>query len=237
MMNHESAGFKAILFDFHNTLFRFPSDAAWVRASADACGIPMTGSQAEALAVRIDKARLLPEVVTLEQEHDLSPQAHRRATTLWLRLAGLPGPLVDALYGHLVAPASWQPFADAEPALRELRHMGIAVGVLSNTGWDLRETFAYHGLRKYVKEFTLSCEIGLRKPDSSIFRLACANLGVDPRLTLMIGDNPSTDGGCVDAGLSGYLMPPPRDGQLRGLSAVLRLVGVTAGKDEAKLNL
>jgi HAD superfamily hydrolase (TIGR01549 family) len=237
MVNRKSVGFEAVLFDFHNTLFRFQSDATWIRASADTYGMPMTDSQAASLAVRIDNARRLPEVVALEREHDLSPQAHRRSTTVWLRLAGLPSQLVDALYERLVAAMSWQPFADVEPVLRELRHIGIAVGVLSNTGWNLRETFAYHRLRNYVDEFTLSCETGLRKPDSAIFRHACASLSADPFRTLMIGDNPGTDGGCVTAGLSGYLLPPPRAGQLRGLAAVLRLVGVTAGEDETKLNL
>jgi hypothetical protein len=29
--------FEAVLFDYHDTLFRFESDDAWLRASADAC--------------------------------------------------------------------------------------------------------------------------------------------------------------------------------------------------------
>lgn len=236
MASSGGAGIHAVLFDFHNTLFHFLSDAVWLKVSADACGMPITGPQAEALAIRINNARRLPDVVALERTQDLSPQAHRQATAVWLRLAGLPNTLADALYEQLVAPASWQPFADVAPVLRELHRAGIAVGVLSNTGWDLRDSFVQHGLLKYVSEFTLSCEIGLRKPDSAIFRHACAALGADPRVTLMVGDNPGTDGGCVAAGLSGYLIASPRDDLSRGLAAVLRLVGVTAGKDEAEPN-
>jgi HAD superfamily hydrolase (TIGR01549 family) len=228
MAGTDGARFHAVLFDFHNTLFHFLSDATWLLAGADACGMPMTAPRAQALAVRIDDARRLPDVVALEREQDLSPRSHRRAVATWLRLAGLPGPLADALYEQLVAPASWQPFADAAPVLRELRRAGIAVGVLSNTGWDLRDTFTHHGLQQYVSEFTLSCELGMRKPDSSIFRHACDALGADRRLTLMVGDNPGTDGGCVTAGLSCYLLALPCDDVQRGLSAVLRLVGVTA---------
>jgi len=172
--------------------------------------------------------------MAMGREQDLSPQAHRRATARWLRMAGVPGALADALYEELTAPASWQPFADTAPVLRALHRADVAVGVLSNTGWDLRDSFARHGLAKYVNEFTLSCEMGLRKPDIAIFRHACATLGADPRVTLMVGDNPGTDGGCVKAGLSGYLLAPPRDDLPRGLSAVLRLVGVTAEMHEAE---
>jgi FMN phosphatase YigB (HAD superfamily) len=218
---------EAVLFDYHDTLFRFEGDDVWLRAGAHACGMTMTDPQVRALAVRIDEARRLPEVLTMGQGRDLSPEAHRRATTGWLRLAGLAEPLVDALYERLVTPVCWQPFADAAPVIRGLCHVGIAVGVLSNTGWDLRETFVHYGLRQYVTAFTLSSEIGLQKPASAIFKRACADLGADPGATLMVGDNPGTDGGCVAAGLPAYLMPPVRDSQVRGLSAVLRLADVT----------
>jgi FMN phosphatase YigB (HAD superfamily) len=218
---------EAVLFDYHDTLFRFEGDAAWLRGGADACGMVITDPQVRALALRIDEARRRPEVLAANQECDLSQQAHRWATTGWLRLAGLPGPLVDALYERLVRPACWRPFTDSAPVIRRLCQAGIAVGVLSNTGWNLRETFAHYGLGQYVTAFTLSCEIGLQKPDSEIFRRACAELGADPHATLMVGDNPGTDGGCVAAGLSGYLLPPPGDGEVRGLSAVLRLADVT----------
>jgi FMN phosphatase YigB (HAD superfamily) len=155
---------EAVLFDYHDTLFRFEGDAAWLRAGADACRMAITDSELRALALRIDEARRLPEVVAMDSERDLSQAAHRRATTEWLRLAGLPGPLADALYERLMSPACWQPFTDTEPVIRRLCQAGIAVGVLSNTGWNLRETFAHYGLRHYVAAFTLSCEVGDATP-------------------------------------------------------------------------
>lgn len=218
---------EAVLFDYHDTLFRFEGDEAWLRAGTDICAMAMTDEQVRALAIRIDEARRLPEVLAMGKESDLSPEAHRWATTGWLRLAGLPRSLVDTLYGRLVTPVCWQPFTDAARVIRRLCIAGITVGVVSNTGWDLRDTFAYYGLRRYVTAFTLSCELGLQKPDSEIFKHACAELGAKPDTALMVGDNPDTDGGCVTAGLSGYLLPPYGDGQVRGLSAVLRLAGVT----------
>jgi len=42
----------------------------------------------------------------------------------------------------------------------------------------------------------------------------------------MVGDNPLTDGGAVEAGLTAYILPPELDSEARGLEAVLRLVDV-----------
>ena len=232
MASHATASFEAVLFDFHDTLFRFPDDAAWLRAGTAACGWPLDEAQAAVLAGQLARARRLPEVASARRAQDLSPQAHRGATARWLRLAGLPDPLAGAMYEYLVAPDSWQPFADTAPVLRALRDAGIAVGVLSNTGWDLRGTFAHQGLLECVGDFALSCELGLQKPDGAIFERACARLAVHPRRTLMVGDNPQTDGGCVTAGLPGYLLPGRSGAERRGLSAVLRLVGVADEKLE-----
>jgi FMN phosphatase YigB (HAD superfamily) len=222
---------EGVLFDFHETLFRFERDEEWIRTCAEACALPLGSLDVPAMAARIDEARGLPEVLAMGEGRDLSSAAHRRATTGWLRLAGVPEPLVEVLYERLVTPVCWHPYPDCEPVLRTLVERGIAVGVVSNIGWDLRETFEWHGLRKYVSTFALSCELGLEKPGNEIFWAACAALGTRPRATLVVGDNPATDGGCVNAGLAAYLMPSAQFGQARGLSAVLRLAGADGPVD------
>jgi FMN phosphatase YigB (HAD superfamily) len=57
-----------------------------------------------------------------------------------------------------------------------------------------------------------------------VFRDACAGLGVEPAATLMVGDNPLTDGGAAAAGLVVLLLPAPRATGRRGLRHVLSLV-------------
>ena len=61
------------------------------------------------------------------------------------------------------------------------------------------------------------------------FLAACAALGVAPEHALMVGDNPLSDGGAVDAGLPTLLLPVVEPRQRRGLGAVLRLVGLESG--------
>ncbi|MFC0105650.1 HAD family hydrolase [Kibdelosporangium aridum] len=153
--------------------------------------------------------------------------------TSWLRLAGLSEPLIEALYARLVTPDCWFPYADVTRVLSRLAGAGVPVGVLSNTGWDLRDTFERYELRQHVTSFTLSCELGLEKPDPELFLAACASLGAAPERTLMVGDNPATDGGCVAAGLIGYLVPSGAD---HGLGAVLRIAGVQESSPDASAN-
>jgi FMN phosphatase YigB (HAD superfamily) len=57
-----------------------------------------------------------------------------------------------------------------------------------------------------------------------VFEVACDELGVVPAETLMVGNNPLTDGGAIHAGLPTYILPAAVDGSARGLDAVLTLM-------------
>jgi putative hydrolase of the HAD superfamily len=112
--------------------------------------------------------------------------------------------------------------------LQSLRAHGIVVGIVSNTGWDVRAVFAEHGLADAVTSFTLSYEAGFVKPDHHIFDAACASLGLTAADVVMVGDDPTADSGAVRAGIRTLLLPalPPRVDN--GVSAVLSLVGLDA---------
>jgi HAD superfamily hydrolase (TIGR01509 family) len=134
-----------------------------------------------------------------------------------------PG-LSDALYERTVDPGSWEAFPDTAATLRALRERGIPVGVVSDTGFDLRPVFDRLALSSWIDTVALSCENGACKPEPRVFRDACAGLGVEPAATLMVGDNPLTDGGAAAAGLVVLLLPAPPAAGPRGLGHVLALV-------------
>jgi putative hydrolase of the HAD superfamily len=82
-------------------------------------------------------------------------------------------------------------YDDALPALEALRGHGLLLGLVSNTGRDLDEFVAHHGL-------DVDCAVGSRahgktKPHPTIFRAALERLEVDPGEAVMVGDTLEDD--------------------------------------------
>lgn len=81
---------------------------------------------------------------------------------------------------------------DVEPdvlaAVGALRERGLRLALVSNSfaedvaGWDSSP------LHPFFDVALFSCDVGLAKPDSRIYLLACRNLDVAPAHTLFIGD-------------------------------------------------
>ncbi|BDH05353.1 HAD family hydrolase [Streptomyces seoulensis] len=201
----------AVLFDFSGTLFRVESTESWLRGALTATGITLPEPQLREKAAALEAAGALPGGAEPEtvpdalaaawDARDLGAGEHRAAFTGLSRQVPLPEEsLHDVLYDRYMTPAAWNPYPDAGPVLRELKERGIAVGIVSNIGWDLRPVFREHGLDRYVDAYVLSYEHGMLKPDPRLFAVACAQLGADPRRTLMVGDNREADGGAAALG-------------------------------------
>ncbi|KUM79157.1 HAD family hydrolase [Streptomyces curacoi] len=218
---------RALLFDFSNTIFQMIGLESWLRRVGAAAGrlavLDEPGAVAE-ISGQLRAASLLPSVVALQEGRDLSAEQHRRAMRGWWERVDFLRGAEEAAYRELTAPDAWVPYPDTEPVLRALRERGLRIGVVSDFAWDLRGHLAHHGLEDLIDTCVLSYEQGREKPDPQLFLKACADLGADPRATLMVGDNPVRDGGASACGLRTYILPAePRTGE-RGLADVLRLV-------------
>jgi HAD superfamily hydrolase (TIGR01509 family) len=219
--------YEAVLFDFGGTLFGHLPEPALLDRAARQLGAVLAEDRIAAVWSDIEHRAMAAEEVALGRDLDAAVWKTR-----WHHLYGLADELVpglgDALYEAMHDPWVWVPYADTADVLRNLHDFGIPIGVVSNTGWDIREPFVVRGLDRDVDAWTLSCEAGVAKPDVQLFTLACERLDVEPAATLMVGDNPIADGGAVAAGLTSYVLPsipPPPEG-VRGLGAVCRLVGL-----------
>ncbi|MFK4111227.1 HAD family hydrolase [Streptomyces sp. NPDC002176] len=201
----------AVLFDFSGTLCRAESTESWLRAALTATGTTLSEPRFSDMADALEVVGALPggaepkvvpeELAEAWAERDIDAAAHRAAYTGLSRQVPLPvDDLHDALYERHMAPAAWAPYPDAAQVLKELRQRGITVGIVSNIGWDLRPVFREHGLDPYVDAYVLSYEHRVRKPDPRLFAVACAELGVEPGRTLMVGDNRTADGGAAAIG-------------------------------------
>lgn len=216
---------EAVLFDFANTLFRMPPTEEYLGRIWAKVGRDPETLDAAAVAEQVHAAGRLAHVAAAQHLRDTSAEKHRAATELWFAEVPAFAGIESVAYDAVLDLESWYPYDDTKTVLRTLSERGVPVGIVSDIPFDLRENFAAHGLAEYVGAYSLSYELGVEKPDPRMFLKPCADLGADPRRTLMVGDNPARDGGAVACNLRVLLLPAePKTGE-RGLDAVLRLVG------------
>ena len=215
---------NAVVFDFGDTLLGRAGAGAGLRDAAGRLGADVAPEVAEAVWEEIQAKARTPQ--EMAKGRDLSAEAHREH---WLALYGVTESIVaglaEVLYEREISPGAWLPFPDSLPTLQELTARGVPIGVLSDTGFDIRPVLARHGMDRFVRSWVLSYEHGVAKPARVLFETACRELGSDPGETLMVGDSHHTDGGAIEAGMRAYLLPRPVPGEPRGLDLVLRLIG------------
>lgn len=219
--------FEAVLFDAGDTLIRLTGsgEALLHRAGANLGADPLDLAETARVWQRIiDRSSTAEE---LAKGRDLSNAQHREVWLALYQLAGCeelaPG-LSDELYSLTVSAESWEAFPDTLPTLKAVRDRGLRVGIVSDTGFDLRPAMDLLGLSPYLDTVVLSFEYGVCKPEATVFLTACDRLDVRPERTLMVGDNPLTDSGAVSAGLYVFLLPRPAKTGPRGLGHVLSLI-------------
>lgn len=216
---------EAVLFDFANTLFRMVPTDVFLARIWQAAGRNVADLDVGSVLLDLQAAALLPQVVAAQAGRDTSVELHREATRAWFAAVPQLAGIFDLAYEAILAQENWFPYSDTAPILRELSRRGVPVGVVSDIVWDVRRDVEAAGVGDAVGAYALSYQMGCEKPEPRMFLKACADLGADPRRTLMVGDNPARDGGAVACGLRALILPSePRSGE-RGLDSVLRLLG------------
>ena len=137
-----------------------------------------------------------------------------------VRARGLPPRRGGDGIPRLTAPDAWIPYPDTEPVLRALRARELRSDRL-RLRLGPAHPLAHHGLDALIDTCVISYEQGREKPDPQLFLKACADLGADPRATLMVGDNPVRDGGATTCGVRTYILPGEHRLGERGLTHVL----------------
>ncbi len=109
---------------------------------------------------------------------------------------------VEAMMGAI----RFEPFSDAEPALRELRDRGLRVVCVSNWDCSLPDVLARVGLAPLLDGVITSAAAGARKPDPAIFSPALELAGCDRSEALHVGDSPDDVAAAEAAGIEVLLL-------------------------------
>jgi putative hydrolase of the HAD superfamily len=219
--------FEAVLFDAGDTLIRLSGSGEKLlhRAAAALGADPLDPDGVAQVWQRVlDRSGTAEE---LAKGRDLSNARHRDVWIALYEAAGcerLASGLSEELYALTVSAESWEVFPDTLPTLKAVRDRGLRVGIVSDTGFDLRPAMDLLGLSPFVDTVVMSFEYGICKPAATVFLTACDQMRVRPERALMVGDNPLTDSGAVTAGMYVFLLPRPAKTGPRGLGHILSLI-------------
>jgi len=102
---------------------------------------------------------------------------------------------------------SFQVYADAAPALRQLAAAGLKLAVIANWDISLTDVLRRLGLAEPFAAIVTAAAVGAAKPAPEPFRAALEQLGVDAARCVHVGDDPVTDiAGARGAGLTAVLV-------------------------------
>jgi putative hydrolase of the HAD superfamily len=127
-----------------------------------------------------------------------------------LGMEDLQHELIDTILAAQYAPESWEPYPDVLPTLRELRGLGMRLGIVSDWGSNLLPIVEGLGLGEELDFVIASGAVGVSKPGPAIFQLAAKRAGVAMGESLMVGDSYRADvEGPKVAGMDGILLRRP----------------------------
>jgi len=95
-------------------------------------------------------------------------------------------------------------FNDSQPMLIKLKEKGIKIGLISNLASPYKRPVKELGLEEYFDVIVFSCDVGVAKPDPSIYKFALEQLDSSAAETLMVGDSYKSDiEGAENVGITG----------------------------------
>ncbi len=108
-----------------------------------------------------------------------------------------------------------QPKSDAIETLSTLKKMGFKMGLISNCSAEVPILWESTPITKIFDVAIFSCSVGIKKPDSKIYKLACKQLDVEPQNCLYIGDGDSHElTGAYQVGMDPILIRDPHQKDL-----------------------
>lgn len=185
----------AVVFDLFGTLvdnFRRDEFAAVLAAMADAMAAPVGPFSAEV-------QRLIPG--SLIGAYDIAGEALLACRALGLERSETQAAQAAARWRAWMAGLLARPRPGALETLAQIRGRGLRLGLLSDCARDVPQLWPASPLARVIDVPVFSAEEGVAKPAATVYRRACARLGVQPAAVLYVGDTADEVAGAQAAGL------------------------------------
>lgn len=120
---------------------------------------------------------------------------------------GIGGVELSLVREAMLASLHFHAFPDAQPALRELRSLGLRLVAASNWDSSLPEVLERTGLAPLLDGVVSSAAVGATKPAPEVFRAALQIAGAEPAEALHVGDSAEKDvAGALALGMRAVLI-------------------------------
>jgi len=185
---------KAVFFDAGHTLLYAHPDLGTVYAEATASfGVRLAPERYAETFVPVfqETTKIYSSTSTASDAQDVAMwrDITRRIYDRLPPLSGIPfDAWFETLYRRFGSPDVWRFYDDVETVLRDLKSRGLKIGVVSNWDTRLKAISDGLGLTPLVDFIVISAEVGVRKPDPGIFRMALDRAGVRPDEAIHVGD-------------------------------------------------
>jgi 2-haloalkanoic acid dehalogenase type II len=214
---------RAVLLDSLGTLVRLEPPAPRLRDELARRGFHVGAGIVE----RAFAAEIAYYVEHHTEGHDQSSLAElrNRCAAVLQDALGVPELPLTAARDAMLAALRFEPFADAAPALRELRDRGLRIVVASNWDCSLPDVLDRVGLAQLVDGVVTSAAVGARKPDAAVFEAALRLAGCAPGEAMHAGDSLTNDvEGARAAGVRAVLVD--RSGATPAPDGVVKVAGL-----------
>lgn len=181
---------RTVLLDYGEVISRSPSVAART-ALAGLVGVPL-----EELEVAYERHRLELDAGTLG------------VVDYWRTMAAELGQEWSLSHVQRLWTLDFSSWFEPEPAvvdlLVELHEGGTRMALLSNAGLDFGDPFRRAPFGTLMERVFVSAEMGLVKPDPEIYRVAMAELGIEPAETVFVDNKLVNVEAATALGITGH---------------------------------
>jgi putative hydrolase of the HAD superfamily len=155
-------------------------------------------------------------------------QRRERLRQLFVNKRSLSDDEADAMFASYlnIYESSWELFPDVKSCLNKLT--GYELGIISNgSAIQQRQKLESLGILDRFSTIVISGDVGVSKPDSRIFLIACRQAGVSLSECLHVGDDLKADVlGSISAGLNGIWINRYGQTHQSGIPSIRSLKGL-----------